>query len=162
MTSDRDVSIGAEVDVRALMQEIRAEVTRKKREGLYPAAISSQIEGAEDGGSRSSDEEFQHLLTDFRRSIAFTSDVAVVSRQRRLNTIILSLKLVIQRGIRWYVGAIADQIGSALWKVARLLRHLGTRQKGVEQRVEALESRLSTLEKAIGLPLEKPRNQSSD
>lgn len=155
MTSEEKVSIGAGVDVTALMEEVKREVQRKREAGLYPPEIATEIDDASVEGSARGD-ELSGLLADLRKSAAINLSVPIASHGSMPSALVVHVKRAISKGIRWYVASIADQFSAFAWRVVRALNTLTNRQRHLQDRVAELEARIALLEsKASGVPADK-------
>jgi ubiquinone biosynthesis protein UbiJ len=145
MTLEEEVRVGAEVDVAALMGEVRGEVRRKREAGLYPPDVSAEVDDVLIADSSRGD-EFAALFADLRKSAGINLSVPIASHGAMPSAVVLRVKRVIAKGIRWYVAAIADQFSAFAWKVVRALNSVANRQRQLQDRVAELEGRIERLE----------------
>lgn len=132
-----DLSVGTDVDVEALMADIRSEVTRKREAGLYPPDVLAEIDYAlADGGGRS--DALHSALAEMRRTTGFTAEVTTESSKRLIAPIVAGTKRAIRSGMRWYVTGALQQVQTFAGHTVRAVGLLADRVVRLEERLEAL------------------------
>jgi hypothetical protein len=145
------VSIGADVDVSRLMEEIREEVLRKRREGIYPAEVAEEVDRVLGGGLSAADTEdlFDRALLDLNRDSMFTPLVSTGSDRPVVGRLITFLKSVIRRAVGWYISGVLDQVRKFASRVIFTFRLLSDRLTRVEQGVSRAEREVDELERRV-------------
>jgi O-antigen chain-terminating methyltransferase len=130
---EEDVSIGADVDVRAIMAEIRAEVAKKKKAGLYPAEILQEFDaiGGIDGPR---DDALQNALMGLRQTAGFSTAVTTASQMPVVAPVASSFKRVVRGSVRWYLTGIVQQIEAFGANVIHAIGLLTERLRRLEER----------------------------
>lgn len=134
------------IDVARVYEEIRAEVTRKRAEGLYPPEIEAEIDstaGIEAWGDR---ETLTRAISQLRQASSFTSVVSTDSSKPYVAPALSGIKRVIQRTTQWYISAILDQLRIFAEMTIRTSKLLADRSTQLESRINAIEAELSRLQ----------------
>lgn len=119
------VSVGADIDVAELDREIRAEIARKEREGLYPPELLQEI--AEDA--------VRDRMEALRAAAELTLDPPIHSTRPVLGPVVALVKRVIAKALRWH----------ARWQVGQV-QTLGGSAVAV---LSAMEDRLEEMERTL-------------
>jgi SAM-dependent methyltransferase len=96
------VSIGADVDVRALVEQIQLEVARKAEAGLYPPELLMDIEA--------SNEPLGAALLALRDAAQFSRVAPTASGRARFSSVVSAVKRVIAKTLGWHTRWILDQV----------------------------------------------------
>ena len=134
-----EMVVGADVDVKQLMQEIHAEIERKKEAGLYPPDLLQDLDfvaGIEPG---TPDDELNRAMDLFRQSTGFTSRVETGSRLPVVAPLATAYKRVVQKGAGWYIGAVLGQAQNFAGHTNRVMGMLADRIHELDERVEELQ-----------------------
>src|ERR1051326_8155871 len=75
-----EMVVGADIDVKKLMQDIHEEVKQKREAGLYPPDLLSDLDAVAGIDSSDPEDEFNRAMELFRQAAAFTSRVETGSR----------------------------------------------------------------------------------
>jgi SAM-dependent methyltransferase len=103
MHDDAEISsVGADVDVAALVEEVRAEVERKRRLGVYPPELLAAADAAADS--------LKSALEDIRRSAGLALDPPVASRRHPLRWPVTFVKRATRRILRWHTHWLVRQV----------------------------------------------------
>src|SRR5438128_450349 len=103
-----EISIGADIDVRAFMAEIKEEVERKRRSGLYPPAVLAELELASQ--VEAGDDQLKIALQSMRQAAEFSTGVSTQSRIPVLSPVASSFKKAVRGSVEWYMSAILQQV----------------------------------------------------
>ncbi len=160
-------AIGADVDVRALMEEIRAEVRRKRDAGEYPDDIALELD-LQAGDRDSASDVLTAALAELSRSANFTSQVRVDSKRVLIGPLVSRARRVIRASVTWYFNGILHQVNRFARNVERSMTilaeqtgHLGNRMAAVDKQLDELShwadsldqhqvaERLAVLERAV-------------
>ena len=136
-------AIGADVDVQALMGEIRTEVRRRREAGEYPDDVALELD------LHSEDRETSDVLTaalaELSRSANFTSQVTVDSKRVLVGPLVSRARRVIRASITWYFNGILDQINRfsrnverSITILAETIGHLNSRMTAADKQVNEL------------------------
>ena len=157
MTSDgNDIrAVGADVDVQALEQDIRAEVGRKRDTGSYPPGLLSALE-APVGEEERRDDALLTSLAELKRSANFTSQVTTDSRKPFIGPAVAKSRQLIRSALSWYINGILAQMRSFARHVEGSIGLLADKTKATERRLAALEERVRHLEQE-GQDVERER-----
>ncbi len=131
---DEKLSIGADVDVSALMEEIRAEVARKRRQGMYPPEVLEEIETV--SGSQTADDLLALSLMRVRQSAGFSTAVTTASQMGVAAPIASGFKRMVRGSVRWYMIGVLQQVEEFAANIVHTVSLLA-------ERVRLLDSRLS-------------------
>ncbi len=143
-----DADIGADVDAAQIMSEVREEVARKRAEGLYPREVVLEIDSARNDAGHLPEAGLDAALAELRLSAQFSSEVGTESSKRFVAPAVERVKSLIQSTVKWYVGAVLDQI--------RLFSENSIHTVSImARRLQELESRLEELEKEVREPQAK-------
>lgn len=133
-----ELSVGASVDVKALMADIHETVRSKRDAGAYPPEVVEELDIVL-GGGRQEDDAVARALADLRRAAVFTPDVTTASRKPVLAPVASRVKGVIRTAVRWYMIGVLQQINLFAGNVVRALGVVAARVESVEQRLRILE-----------------------
>lgn len=129
-----EIDVGANVDVRKLMGEIRAEVDRKRRAGLYPVDVLEELDvlmaTSEDG-----DDSLRNAMLVMRQSAVFSPAVSTASRKGPLAPVAASFKRAVRGSTSWYVSGILQQVELFAAHAIRVIGLLTERVRRVEDRL---------------------------
>lgn len=128
-----EIAVGADVDVRKLMAEIRAEVDRKKREGLYPPDVLEELDAIAAGVG---DDSLAKVLMGLRNSMAFSTAVPTASRFPVVAPLASSFKRVVQGSVRWYVSGVLQQVEQFGANVVHAMGLIVERLRSLEESLE--------------------------
>jgi len=135
------VSIGADIDVQALVEEIRAEISRKAAAGLYPADLLQP--------SAAEPDRFRVLLAATRDASDFTADVPISSHRRIAGPWIVRVKRLMLRGLRWYFEALISRFRTFGTNLVNATEQLGERVAEIESELPELRGKLTRLERIL-------------
>jgi hypothetical protein len=140
-----DVKIGASgVDVSALMAQIRAEVARKTRDGVYTDLRVATAEKTNLDQLKDQDGFFALYLEGLRDAVAVDiNDFPIFERRRAFSPFLVRLKKGVWNILKFYTYRLwsqQNQINSMLLALAEEL------DDKYRRRIERLEARLSELE----------------
>lgn len=105
---DGHVSIGADVDVSAIMAEIGAEVERKRKAGLYPPEILQEFDAV--SGLDGRDDALQNAMLGLRQTAGFSTAVTTASQIPVMAPVASSFKRAVRGSVRWYLTGILQQV----------------------------------------------------
>lgn len=143
MSPDEIASVGADVDVKALMDEIRGEVNRKREAGVYPPEIADELDLR--SSSPTSPEAFKAGISNLRSVIPFSIEPRITSSRPSLTPVIVRVKRTIHRGVSWYIANIVDQINWFASRSIRMFEQIIERSDALEKRVSELESEIEAI-----------------
>jgi hypothetical protein len=151
MTNETDalISVGADVDVGALMADVRAEVARKRKAGLYPPEIAMEVDQTLREPGPAGGDAFRKSLSELRRASGFSANVPATSRRPVVGPFLAFTKRVIRSMLRWYMHAILEQIAAFGWKVIKALGVAGDRLDEQQERINRIEETLIRLEQRL-------------
>ncbi|MCC5845869.1 MAG: hypothetical protein JJU05_16600 [Verrucomicrobia bacterium] len=150
------VDLGAEgVDAAALVAEIRAEVDRKRREGVYDGACIARAERHNLMYMADSEELLRFYLNCLRDTVVVDiNDFAIEDRRPGLKgKLLVSLKTVIWKLLKFYTFRMWSQQNQMN---ALLVTALESTHQQSEKKIAALEARIAALEAAHGTAGETP------
>ncbi|MEW6154636.1 MAG: methyltransferase domain-containing protein [Actinomycetota bacterium] len=140
------------VDVREVMDEIQAEVARKRAEGLYPPDVVVEIDtsaaagdpGAPggDSGARTSG-VMASALVDLQRSSHVSGLVTTASRKPVIAPLISQARRAIRSSLTWYMNGILEQVNRFNDNTVRSAGLLSERTNQLDARIDGLERRLA-------------------
>jgi 2-polyprenyl-3-methyl-5-hydroxy-6-metoxy-1,4-benzoquinol methylase len=145
------LSIGAQVDTLALMEEIRAEVARKRAAGAYPPDIVHELDDLSHGLHDPGD-ALRSALNDLRRTSGFTPEITTASSKPVVAPVVSRSKRAIRAGLRWYLSGILQQITTFAGNVARTVALLADRTAATDEKVAevtATAARIEPLEVSV-------------
>lgn len=128
-----EIAVGADVDVKALMAEVRAEVERKKREGLYPPEVLEELDTI---GAKPGADQLTRALLGLRHGVAFDTAVPISSQIPIVSPLAASFKFAVRSSIRWYVSALVQQFEQFGANVLHVLNLISDRVRKVEEGAE--------------------------
>jgi hypothetical protein len=140
-------AIGADVDVRALMAEIRAEVQRKRDAGEYPDDVALELDLH--GENREASDVMTAALAELSRSANFTSQVTVESKRVLIGPLVSGARRLIRASITWYFNGILDQLNRFSRNAERAITILAENSSHLATRMAALEERQAALERTV-------------
>jgi hypothetical protein len=140
-----DVKIGAEgVNVEALMAQIRADVARKKSEGLYEDLRAALAEKTNLDQIKDQEGFFTLYLESLREAVAVDiNDFPIIERRRTLGFFWVKLKTVIWNLLKFYTYRLWSQQNQVNSMLLALAEELDERYR---RRIESLEARVRELE----------------
>lgn len=142
---EHQIQVGADVDVRALMDEVRAEVARKREQGLYPPEVIEELDLS--AGSGSSDDLLTLSLIRLRQSAGFSTAVTTASQMGLAAPVASSFKRVVRGSVRWYMVGILQQVEEFAAGAVHTMSVLADRVRRLEERLDAaLDGPLRELE----------------
>lgn len=147
MENGQEVEIGADVDVKAIMAEVKAEVERKKREGLYPPEVLEELDAL--GASREVDQLTKAILG-LRHGVSFDTAVSTASRIPVAAPLAASFKRAVRSSVHWYVSAIVQQIEQFGANVIHVLNLAAERLRELDEGAEHVQTSIRALELMIG------------
>lgn len=142
-TPGDQISVGAEIDVRALMQEIQAEVSRKRRQGLYPPEVLQELETV--SGTQTADDLLALSLMRVRQSAGFSTAVTTASQLGLAAPIASSFKRVVRGSVRWYMIGVLQQVEEFAANIVHTVSLLAERVRLLDSRTtgDAMAAELS-------------------
>lgn len=142
-TPDERISIGADVDVREIMEEVRAEVARKRRQGMYPPEVLEELETVT--GTQTADDLLALSLMRVRQSAGFSTAVTTASQMGLAAPIASSFKRVVRGSVRWYMVGVLQQVEEFAANIVHTVSLLAERVRLLDSRLsgEALREELS-------------------
>lgn len=128
-----EIAVGADVDVRRLMGEIRAEVDRKRRAGLYPVEVLEELDVlmTSEGG----EDSLRPAMLLLRQSAVFSAAVETASRKGPVSPIAASFKRAVRGSTSWYISGILQQVERFAAHAIRVIELLAQRVRRVEDRL---------------------------
>ncbi|MBO0728171.1 MAG: class I SAM-dependent methyltransferase [Acidimicrobiaceae bacterium] len=129
------ITVGAEVDAGSLLAEIQREVERKKEAGLYPPALMTGLELADD--------PLEWALDGLVRSSRLQADPGVWSPHRFVGGASASVKRILRRGLRWYTRWLVDQLSNFGGAVVNMSAALKERDDDQQSAIEELQAELA-------------------
>lgn len=139
MPEEELVSIGADVDVRALMEEIRAEVDRKREEGAYPPDVLAELDTLRAPDASFGDDALDRTIVDLHRTSGFSPEVTTASEKPVIAPLVSATKRGILSLMRWYLSGVLHQISTFSGNVVRAVRLLRDRTTTLAERLDELE-----------------------
>lgn len=136
MPDHETASVGADVDVSALMDEIRAEVERKRQAGAYPPDVLTELDLLDGTAGRDRSGAFDRVLSDLHRTAGFSTEITTASEKPLVAPVVATTKRLIRKGLRWYLTGILHQVREFSGNVIRGLRILADRQDTLEGRID--------------------------
>ncbi len=130
-SEEGQVSIGADVDVSAIMAEVRAEVERKRKEGLYPPEILQEFDAV--SGLDGRDDALQNALLGLRQTAGFSTAVTTASQIPVMAPVASSFKRAVRGSVRWYVTGILQQVEGFAANVIHAIGLLVERMRLLEE-----------------------------
>lgn len=127
---DEQISIGADVDVRAIMSEVQAEVARKREAGFYPAEILLELDALAGGEGR--DDALQNALMGLRQTAGFSTAVTTASELPVVAPLATSFKRAVRGSVRWYLTGILQQVEAFAGNVIYTLGLVAERLRRLE------------------------------
>lgn len=147
--------IGADIDARALVDEIKADVQRKAEQGLYPSDLLIEL--------RASSDPVLAAALDVRDAAGFSTVVPVTrpirASLRYVAPGVVLFKRLTSKGLSWYTKWMVEQTHHFATSTAAATSAIAERlaqhdeelarsregQQALERRVESLEARLADL-----------------
>lgn len=140
MPEEEVVSIGADVDVRALMEEIREEVERKREQGVYPPDVLAELDALRAPDTSFGDDALDRTIVDLHRTSGFSPEVTTASEKPVVAPAVSAAKRGILALMRWYLSGVLHQISTFAGNVVRAVRLLRDRTAALAERLDELES----------------------
>jgi SAM-dependent methyltransferase len=137
--SPPEMVVGADIDVKKLMQDIHEEVKRKREAGLYPPDLLTDLDVVAGIDPSDPEDEFNRAMELFRQAAAFTSRVETGSRLPVVAPLATIYKKALQKGAGWYIGAILGQAQNFAGHTNRMMGMLADRIRTLDDRIEALQ-----------------------
>ncbi len=134
--------MGADIDVRALVDEIRAEISRKAAAGLYPADLLADPRVADP-------DRLRVTLAAAREAGDFSVDVPISSHRRVAGPWIVRVKRLMLRGLRWYFLALASRFRTFGTNVVNATELLAERVADVESELPRIREKLTRIERNL-------------
>ncbi len=146
MTSEsEDIrAVGADVDLEAFRDEVRADVARKREAGQYPDSVLLDEEALADDEERRDDALLTELAL-LKRAANFTSQVTTESRKPVIGPAVAKSRQAIRAALSWYINGILSQMRSFARHVEGSIRILDDKNAALEKRVTALEEEVRRL-----------------
>lgn len=138
MPEEEIASIGADVDVKALMEEVQATVERRREEGAYPPDVLAELDALR-GPSTDLDDALDRTLMDLHRTSGFSPDVTTASEKPVIAPVVTATKRGILVLLRWYLSGVLQQISAFAGNVARAVRLLRDRTEVLSRRLDEVE-----------------------
>jgi len=139
MDSPPEMVVGADIDVKKLMQDIHEEVKRKREAGLYPPDLLSDLDMVAGIDTSDPEDEFNRAMELFRQAAAFTSRVETGSRLPVVAPLATVYKRVVQKGAGWYIGAILGQAQNFAGHTNRMIGMLADRIHELDERIDSVQ-----------------------
>jgi len=146
--TEQEVEIGADVDVSQIMSDVRAEIERKRKAGLYPAEVLEEFDAAVTSTGR--DDALTNALMGVRQTAGFTTAVTTDSDLPVLAPVASSFKKVVRGSVRWYINGILQQIERFGASVIYALRMTSDRLREVEATSQDAGATVGSLEEKVG------------
>ncbi len=146
--AEQELEIGADVDVVQIMSEVRAEIARKRRAGMYPPEVLEEFDAGVLSAGR--EDALSNALMGVRQTAGFTTAVTTDSELPVLAPVASSFKKVIRGSVRWYINGILQQIERFGASVIYALRLTSDRLRSLEKSVPSLEESVESLKGSIG------------
>ena len=157
-------SIGANVDVAALVAEIKAEVARKAEEGVYPPDLMTELAASSD--------RLVSIVDAVRSTSHMHFDPPTSSRRPVVGRVISAAKYSIRRTLRFQTMWMAAQVNTFAGNVAQATSILAERVQEVEEqsamaasqtshRVDRIEQRMRR-EETLAARLASDRSNARD
>lgn len=140
--ADREIrALGADIDVRALMEELRGEIRRKQEAGEYPPDVLLELELQGDDREQA-DDVLTAALAELKRSANFTSQVTIGSKRPLIGPLVSRARQLIRASLSWYFNGILGQLKRFSDNVQRSIAI-------VAEQTTRTSGRLTTLEKQV-------------
>jgi O-antigen chain-terminating methyltransferase len=131
VTEEERVWIGADVDVGAIMAEVRAEVARKMKEGLYPPDVLQEFDTV--SGLDGREDALQNALMGLRQTAGFSTAVTTGSQIPIVAPVASSFKRAVRGSVRWYMTGILQQVEGFAANVIHAIGIIAERLNRVEE-----------------------------
>lgn len=143
--------MNGEVDVKALMAEVEAEVERKRAAGLYPPEVLVELDvpstAAAAGGRRigrdADNQAVNSAIGDLSRASHFTAMVTTASQKPVIAPIVTGARRAIRSGLTWYMNGILAQLSRFADTSVRAVGLVNERANVLEQHLAQLEDRVA-------------------
>lgn len=135
------VSIGADVDVRTIVEEVKGEVRRKAEEGAYPTDLMMELIASND--------RLLQAVEAVRNSAHVEFRPPARSNRPVLGTAITAVKWSIRRVLRFQHMHMAGEVNTFAGNVATALDALAERVGELEEMERALKPRTDRLERRV-------------
>lgn len=133
------MSVGGDVDVRALMEEIRAEVDRKREQGAYPPDVLAELDALRAPDASFGDDALDRTIIDMHLTSGFSPEVTTASEKPVVAPLVSATKRGILAVMRWYLSGVLHQISTFSGNVVRAVRLLRDRTAVLAERLDELE-----------------------
>lgn len=137
-------SVGADLDVTALEEEVRAEVERKLRDGVYPAELLRDV----------APDQVREMVDALRGAAHLSVDPPIRSTRPLLGRAVALSKLLLAQLLRWYSRWLVGQMQTLGSSTVSALGAMEQRLREHEQRLDQLSVRAAVEE---GFHLGMPR-----
>lgn len=137
-------AVGADVDLEAFRQEVRADIDRKRQDGVYPDSVVLEEE-AQAGEDERRDDALLTELALLKRAANFTSQVTTDSRKPVIGPAVAKSRQLIRASLSWYINGILAQMRSFARHVEGSIRVLNDKETVLEKRVTELEQEVRDL-----------------
>lgn len=121
------------MDPRAFEEWVRAEVSRKIKEGLYPPELLKETEA----------DQLRDRVDASRDAAELSLEPPMVSGRPLLGRLVMLYKLLVARALRWYTRWMVSQIQAFGASVASALEVMEERLRDHEKRLERLSSQVA-------------------
>lgn len=138
--------MGADVDVVALMEEIRAEVRRKREAGEYPPDVLVELD-LHSGDGHVGNDLVTATLAQLAGSANFTADVTTASRRPFIGPLVSRARRVIRLSLSWYLNGILEQLRRFATAAERSISVLAEHSHDLGRRLAAVEKQVADLDK---------------
>jgi len=140
-----DADIGADLDVEQIMADVSSEVERKRKAGSYPREVVMDIESSAINQAHSAGSGLDGAIAELRLSAQFSSEVETASSKKFIAPAVERVKSLIQSTVKWYVGAVLDQIRLFSDNSVQAMTLMARRLEELEARLESVESKIGSL-----------------
>jgi hypothetical protein len=143
-STDQIKAVGADVDVVALMEDIRAEVRRKRDAGSYPHEVLVELD------LHSSDRDNDLMtatLADLAGSTNFTSDITTASKRPLIGPLVSKARRLIRLSLSWYLNGILEQLRRFSRAAERSITVLAEHSHETSRRLAAVEKQVADLDR---------------
>ncbi len=142
---DKQLEINAPgVDAAAIVEEIKATVERKRAEGAYADPLVARAERSNLTNLQNDDDFFDFYMSCLRQAfVVDINDFAIVERRARFGRLLVALKTVIWKLLKFYTYRLWTQQNQIN---GLLLSALESSEQTHRNRIQALEERIAELE----------------
>lgn len=139
-------ALGADIDVTALMEEIRAEIQRKQAAGQYPDHVLLELE-LQSGDEERADDVLTSALGELKRSANFSSQVTTESKRPLIGPVVSRGRRLVRISLTWYMNNILGQLTRFSSSVERSMTIVGEQTSRMSGRLTAIEKRVEDLDR---------------